>query len=118
MHFSHHSVDHSPGALPGRPVSSPDGAGTDLPGVAPPVLVEDGDGTTLYSIGYQNTNLNKRMPRMVPIRRIIQIEGENFDDRIIDMCDVPWIRGTHLPSVLPWPVKYLREMDRNGLRQS
>lgn len=79
---------------------------------------EDDDGTTLYSIGYQNTNLNKRMPRMVPIRRIIRIEGEGFDDRIIDMCNVDWVRDTHLPSVLPWPVKYLREMDRNGLRQS
>ena len=79
---------------------------------------EDDDGTTLYSIGYQSTNLNKRMPRMVPIRRIIQIEGERFDEQIIDMCNVAWVRDTYLPSVLPWPVKYLREMDRNKLRQS
>lgn len=71
----------------------------------------DVDGSTLYSIGYQNSGLNKRMPRMVPLRRILTVEGERFDDAIIDMCNVCWIRSTYLPSVLPWPVKYLREME-------
>lgn len=92
-------------------------AGKNYPSLLGINIGEDDDGTTLYSVGYQNTNLNKRMPRMVPIRRIIQVEGENFDDQIIDMCNVDWVRSTYLPSVLPWPVKYLREMDRNGIKQ-
>lgn len=75
------------------------------------INVSRDDGSTLYSIGYRNSGLNKRMSRMVPLRRILTVEGERFDDAIIDMCNVCWIRGTYLPSVLPWPVKYLREME-------
>ena len=34
-------ANHNPGSLPGKPVPSSDGAGTDHPGEAPTVLAED-----------------------------------------------------------------------------
>ena len=36
-----HEANHNPGSLPGKPVPPSDGVGTDHPGEAPPVLVED-----------------------------------------------------------------------------
>lgn len=66
------------------------------------------DTEALYYVGNFDTGNTGKFPWASTVRRATAVKGNLFMDRIADMMDVTFVRY-RMPTVLPFPVKYLRE---------
>ena len=62
-----------------------------------------------YSVGYYHTSFQQSLPHMVHLRMIKSLQGKNIYQDILPLLDVDFVRYNN-PTVLPFPIKYLREM--------
>lgn len=62
-----------------------------------------------YSVGYYLESFQHSLPHMVHLREIRALQGKNLMDELLPLMDVDFVRYNNY-TVLPFPLKYLREM--------
>ena len=67
------------------------------------------DTNAWYSVGYYSQSLQQSLPHMVRIKQVKALKGNNLYQEILPLLDVDFVRFK-ASTVLPYPMKYLREM--------
>ncbi len=62
-----------------------------------------------YSVGYYTQSLKQSLPHMIRIKQLKALKGDVLHQKILPLLDVDFV-GYKAPTVLPYPLKYLREM--------